>query len=103
MCLAEGRTTAADEVDHIVPLALDGEDVDDNTRNLCVPHHLEVTAEQFNHSARIAATGVTKAGRPSSPDHAWNQARQPSAGGPPARPAPPGGSKVWRPRGRTPL
>jgi len=38
----------ADVVDHIVPLALGGEDVDDNTRNLCDPCHEKRTAEQFN-------------------------------------------------------
>ena len=37
----------ADVVDHIVPLALGGDDVDDNTRNLCDDHHRIRTAEQF--------------------------------------------------------
>lgn len=39
----------ADVVDHIVPLALGGEDIDDNTRNLCDEHHRIRTAEQFGH------------------------------------------------------
>ena len=38
---------AADVVDHIVPLALGGDDVDDNTRNLCHACHEVRTAEQF--------------------------------------------------------
>lgn len=34
-------------VDHIQPLSLGGDDVDDNTRNLCHPCHEVRTAEQF--------------------------------------------------------
>jgi 5-methylcytosine-specific restriction protein A len=52
MCLDEGTTRLATVVDHITPLALGGEDVDRNTRNLCDPHHLKVTAEQFGHRPR---------------------------------------------------
>lgn len=44
----------ADVVDHITPLALGGEDVDDNTRNLCDEHHQIRTAEQFGHRARVS-------------------------------------------------
>lgn len=46
MCLPS-RIVPADVVDHIKPLALGGEDTDDNTRNLCHRHHAEVTAVQF--------------------------------------------------------
>lgn len=47
MCEAQGRTELAAVVDHIKPLALGGEDTDENTRNLCDDHHREVTAQQF--------------------------------------------------------
>ena len=72
-CAEQGRTTIATVVDHTQPLALGGLDVDDNTRNLCDPCHLEVTAEQFGHAAPIADRGVDRRGRPTSPGHAWNR------------------------------
>lgn len=40
MCEAEGRVTAADVVDHIVPLWDGGQDIDSNLQSLCqTPHH----------------------------------------------------------------
>ena len=48
-CLAEGKTTEAAIVDHIVPLSLGGQDVDENTRNLCKDHDRARTAEQFGY------------------------------------------------------
>jgi 5-methylcytosine-specific restriction protein A len=48
-CRERGLTTAATTPDHIVPLALGGEDVDSNIRCLCGPCHDIVTAEQFGH------------------------------------------------------
>lgn len=47
MCKAKGIIRLATVVDHIKPLAKGGKDIDDNTRNLCDPHHAEVTAIQF--------------------------------------------------------
>ncbi len=41
------RIRAAEIVDHINPLAPGGEDVDENTRNLCKPCADKRTAEQF--------------------------------------------------------
>ncbi|MAG24943.1 HNH endonuclease [Candidatus Pacearchaeota archaeon] len=46
-CSAKGLVRAADVVDHIKPLALGGEDVDSNTRNLCNDCHKVRTKEQF--------------------------------------------------------
>lgn len=46
-CLDKGRIASANVVDHILPLALGGEDVDENTRNLCNDCHRKATAEQF--------------------------------------------------------
>jgi 5-methylcytosine-specific restriction protein A len=45
--------------DHIQPLALGGEDADDNIRCLCAEHHRDRTAEQFGHrpKPRIGADG----------------------------------------------
>ncbi len=72
MCLDEGRTTVATVVNHKLPLARGGEDVDDNTENLCRRHDDEVTARQFGKAAPIEARGVGVSGRPTSADHAWN-------------------------------
>lgn len=38
-CAAMGKTTIAEEVDHIVPLAFGGTDTDDNVQSLCIPCH----------------------------------------------------------------
>ncbi len=65
----------ADVVDHIVPLAKGGLDVDENTRNLCDPCHVKVTAEQFG--LATVARGVDRSGRPTYEGHPWNaSARQ---------------------------
>ena len=74
-CQAKGIIRLAERVDHIKPLALGGEDVDSNTRNLCIPCHDDVTAEQFGHAEPIKGRGVGKDGRPTSPDHPWNRQR----------------------------
>ncbi|HEX8553183.1 MAG TPA: HNH endonuclease signature motif containing protein [Sphingomonas sp.] len=71
-CVELDRCTVATEVDHIKPLALGGEDVDSNTRNLCKPHHDEATVRQFGHRDR-SAIGVDRAGRPTGADHPWNR------------------------------
>ncbi|WP_306286347.1 HNH endonuclease signature motif containing protein [Sphingomonas sp. Ant20] len=76
-CTEAGRTRVATVVDHINPLALGGSDEDENTRNLCDPCHLDVTAEQFGHAAPIHARGVNASGRPTSPDHPWNKKASP--------------------------
>lgn len=54
MCAAQGIMRLADEVDHIIPLAKGGKDIDENTRNLCDEHHKQVTAEQFGFRKRAA-------------------------------------------------
>lgn len=60
-------------VDHIKPLALGGLDVDENTRNLCDPCHVEVTAEQFG--LATVGKGVDPSGRPTFEGHPWNASR----------------------------
>lgn len=52
-CTAEGVVRQATIVDHIVPLALGGEDIDENTRNLCDHHNTVRTAEQFNRMPKL--------------------------------------------------
>jgi 5-methylcytosine-specific restriction protein A len=71
-CLERGVTRLATQVDHTVPLAMGGRDVDGNTRNLCDGCETEVTAEQFGHD-RPQHRGVARDGRPSSPGHLWNR------------------------------
>jgi 5-methylcytosine-specific restriction protein A len=63
-CTAAGRTSVATVVDHIVPLALGGSDDDANTRNLCDPCHLEVTAEQFGLTRGPSIVGTDSDGWP---------------------------------------
>lgn len=75
MCDKEGRTTLATVVNHIVPLARGGEDVDENTENLCTKHDAEVTAKQFSKAQPVEGKGVGVDGRPASPDHPWNRSR----------------------------
>lgn len=72
-CLDRNIVRLADVVDHTLPLALGGEDVDDNTRNLCDLCHAEVTAEQFGHVEPVKGKGTGRDGRPTSPDHPWNR------------------------------
>jgi 5-methylcytosine-specific restriction protein A len=74
-CLKRGRTRIATRVDHTVPLALGGLDVDGNTRNLCTSCHAEATAEQFGHVVTVGERGVAANGRPTGADHPWNAAR----------------------------
>lgn len=72
LCLAAALTREATRVDHIKPLALGGDDVDDNTRNLCEAHHREVTVEQFGQQVAAGRRGIDADGRPTSADHPWN-------------------------------
>lgn len=43
-CAARGITRAAAQIDHVLSLALGGEDVDENTQGLCLPCHAIKTA-----------------------------------------------------------
>ena len=52
-CLAQNRIVPANVVDHINPLALGGQDIDSNTRNLCDEHHSKRTAQQFGHKQKV--------------------------------------------------
>lgn len=52
-CDAEGRTTLAEEVDHIVPLWKQGLDDDSNFQSLCKPHHEAKTAEEARERAAL--------------------------------------------------
>jgi 5-methylcytosine-specific restriction protein A len=52
-CKALGYIKAAEEVDHIVPLALGGTEAHTNLRPLCGDCHKVVTAEQFGHRERL--------------------------------------------------
>lgn len=64
MCEAEGLTSLATVVNHKVPLAHGGEDVDDNTENLCDRHDAIVTAKQFNKAEPRAVIGTDVEGWP---------------------------------------
>lgn len=73
MCEAEDKVALATVVNHKVPLARGGEDVDDNTENLCDRHDAIVTAKQFDRAEPVKARGVARSGRPTSADHPWNR------------------------------
>ena len=45
-CLAEGRTTAAEEVDHKQPLAAGGSNDESNLQSQCRHHHSQKTARE---------------------------------------------------------
>lgn len=51
-CEAEGRTTLAEEVDHITPLWKGGPDTSENLQSLCREHHNRKTAEEAAERAR---------------------------------------------------
>lgn len=72
-CATQDKVTLATVVNHIQPLALGGDDVDENTENLCKPCDDVVTAAQFGRSEPIKAKGVGTDGRPTSVDHPWNR------------------------------
>lgn len=63
-CAERGVTRVADVVDHVKPLALGGDDSDDNTRNLCNDCHYEVGGEQFGYRVkqRITLSGWPEEG-----------------------------------------
>ena len=73
LCEAEGLTAVATVVNHKVPLARGGLDVDENTENLCSRHDVIVTAQQFGKAEPITAKGTGRDGRPTSADHPWNR------------------------------
>lgn len=53
MCEQEGRVTAGDVVDHIIPLWMGGKDDDGNLQTLCqVPHHEAKSKEESAQRAR---------------------------------------------------
>lgn len=71
-CLAEGRSTIATVVNHKLPLARGGDDIDENTENLCAHHDAKVTAEQFG-KRDPTTRGVDRSGRPLDASHPWNR------------------------------
>lgn len=72
-CLEQDLVVQATVVNHKVPLARGGQDVDDNTENLCDRCDAEVTAQQFGKAEPIEGKGIDQSGRPTSPDHPWNR------------------------------
>ena len=51
-CLGVGRVTAAQEVDHIVPLSQGGTDAPENLQPLCKPCHEEKTRIDMGYKPR---------------------------------------------------
>jgi 5-methylcytosine-specific restriction protein A len=63
-------------VNHKVPLAHGGEDIDSNTENLCTRHDAIVTAKQFGKSALVTSKVIGRDGRPTSPGSPCNNAQR---------------------------
>lgn len=55
-CLKVGKTRLATIVNHIKPLAHGGQDVDENTENLCKPCDDVATAEWFSREPKAQTT-----------------------------------------------
>lgn len=72
-CLAEDVITLATVVNHKVPLARGGLDVNENTENLCARHDAIVTAAQFGKAEPVGGKGIGRDGRPTSIAHPWNR------------------------------
>lgn len=51
-CKAAGRVTAAEEVDHVIPLSQGGADDESNLASLCVPCHRAKTASDAGYARR---------------------------------------------------
>lgn len=58
MCEREGRTTAADEVDHIVALRDGGIEHESNLQSLCLAHHSAKSAREQANRRRVMREGV---------------------------------------------
>ena len=57
ICTAEGRTTAGEVADHIVPLAKGGSGDRSNYRWICKECHARVTAEEFGRTGGGTPSG----------------------------------------------
>lgn len=51
-CLAAGRVTASEVIDHIIPLIKGGPDTDDNTQALCITCHDNKTRQDFGYKSK---------------------------------------------------
>jgi len=51
-CMRAGRAAAAEEVDHVIPLADGGDDDESNLQSLCKPCHMAKTAREAAARAR---------------------------------------------------
>jgi 5-methylcytosine-specific restriction protein A len=89
-CLAEGRITAASDVDHVIPVHVrpDWRLEFDNTQAICRPHHRRKTQEDARRYGSSTAQRLTPS------QHAARLAAQALAR--PPRAAPPGGvGQTW--------
>lgn len=55
MCEAEGHVSAAEQVDHIIPLWKGGADDSSNFQSLCKPHHAAKTAAEAKERGRVGS------------------------------------------------
>ena len=62
LCLEQGLTVAAREVDHILPLHRGGTDARENLRGLCIPCHTALNRQQM--AARLGRMGHDADGVP---------------------------------------
>ena len=69
VCEDEGRTRAANEVDHIVPLFNGGADDETNLQGLCEDCHKAKTRADLGQGTK----GADVTGAPTDPLHPWNR------------------------------
>jgi 5-methylcytosine-specific restriction enzyme A len=70
-CATRGRTVAADEVDHVVPLFLGGANGEDNLQPLCRACHVEKSIAE----RRADRPGYDEQGMPRDTAHHWNETK----------------------------
>ena len=69
MCQAQGRTTIATDLDHIVPLYKGGKDEPENRQGLCTSCHEVKTRRDMGQSVK----GCGPDGIPVDDEHPWNK------------------------------
>jgi len=67
ICKAQGKVTAADEIDHILSLSAGGKNNRENLQPLCVDCHKAKTLKEIHG----LVPGCDTTGQPLDPDHHW--------------------------------
>lgn len=52
LCLEQGKSVPALELDHVIPLAQGGQDIEANYQPLCTPHHMDKSIRERGDKAK---------------------------------------------------